>query len=75
MPGGKEARDNLASLIPVGTTLKVQSSEWDKYSNRIIVSIVLADGTDLVTRLIREQWAAPWDGVGAKPLSPWPRTL
>jgi endonuclease YncB( thermonuclease family) len=73
MPGGKEARDNLASLIPVGSVIKVQSSEWDKYSNRIIVSIVLVDGTDLVRKLVAEQWAASWNGVGEKPVPPWPR--
>lgn len=71
--GGKEARDNLASLIPVGTVLPITSVSWDKYSNRLDVTITLADGTDLVTKLIADGWAAAWDGTGARPVPAWPR--
>ena len=72
-PGGTEARDNLASLIPPGSTVAITCRAWDKYAGRVDVSITLADGSDLVTRLIADQWAAAWDGTGTKPVPPWPR--
>lgn len=71
--GGKEARDNLASLIPVGSVVPITSVKWDKYSNRLDVTITLADGTDLVSKLIADGWAAAWDGTGARPVPAWPR--
>lgn len=75
MPGGPEARANLAALIPVGSELAVVSRAWDRESGRIDVSITLPDGSDLVETLIAGQWAAAWDGTGTKPVPPWPRTV
>jgi endonuclease YncB( thermonuclease family) len=78
-PGGAEARDNLASLLPLGSRVVVRSYKTgrdlphDKYSGRYDASITLPDGDDLVTLLIAGQWAAAWDGKGAKPVPPWPR--
>jgi endonuclease YncB( thermonuclease family) len=74
-PGGPEARDHLASLIPVGTVLPITSVSWDKYSNRLDVTVTMPDGSDLVSALIAEQWAVAWDGTGTKPVPPWPRTV
>lgn len=72
-PGGIEARDNLASLVPVGSVVPITSVSRDKYSNRLDVTITLADGTDLVSKLIADGWAAAWDGTGVKPVPAWPR--
>jgi hypothetical protein len=47
----------------------------DKYGDRMLATIILPDGSDLVTSLIAEEWAAPWSGRGVKPLPPWPRTV
>lgn len=80
-PGGKEAQQNLASLLPVGSTVVVRSYKADhdvdpdKYGGRYLAAITLPDGRDLVTLLIEQQWLAPWDGTGKKPVPPWPRTV
>lgn len=75
-PGGKEARDYLASLIPVGSEIPIIAMAWDKWAGRIDVSIILPKIGDLVTHLISQQWAAgPYYGTGPKPVPPWPRTI
>jgi micrococcal nuclease len=73
-PGGPEATANLAALLPVGTQVSVTSVHDDKYGGRYDASITLPDGRDLTSVLVSEQWAAPWDGIGPKPVPPWPRT-
>lgn len=72
-PGGVEARDNLASLLPVGTPITLRTVATDKYA-RYDAAITLPDGTDLVPKLIADGWAAPWNGQGPKPVPAWPRT-
>jgi endonuclease YncB( thermonuclease family) len=76
-PGGVEARDYLADLVPVGTLMWVDSLAWDKYAGRIDVNVTLPDGRDLATVLVEGQWAAVWDGKGSRGdhLPPWPRTV
>lgn len=73
MPGGKEATANLETLLPVASVVGVSSVKNDKYM-RYDAAITLADGRDLVTVLVDSQWASPWNGEGAKPIPPWPRT-
>ena len=72
-PGGKEARDNLATILPAGTQIALHSVQWDKFGGRVDGHITLPDGTDLTTLLIRTGWAAPWDGTGKAPVPAWPR--
>lgn len=74
-PGGVEARDHLASLLPSGTRVLLRSVAVDKFGGRVDADIQLADGTDLVAVLVAGQWAAAWDGTGPRPVPPWPRTL
>jgi endonuclease YncB( thermonuclease family) len=80
-PGGKEARTNLAALLPVGAKVVVRSHkvgkdlDEDKYGGRYDATITLPDGRDLVSVLVEQQWVAEWDGKGARPLPPWPRTI
>jgi endonuclease YncB( thermonuclease family) len=71
-PGGSEARANLLTLIPIGTMLRLTSVKDDKYA-RYLAVLWLGD-TDICQRLIDTDWAAAWNGKGAKPLPPWPRT-
>jgi len=71
--GGPEARDHLATLIPVGSVVAITCMAWDKYAGRIDVSVALPGVGDLVTHLIGTGWAARWDGTGPKPVPPWPR--
>lgn len=76
-PGGIEARDNLAALLPVGARVLLQTAKPDKYAPRwdAQVTYLTADGAvhDLVTDLIADGWAAAWDGKGSAPVPPWPR--
>uniref|UniRef100_A0AAU3I7W5 TNase-like domain-containing protein n=1 Tax=Streptomyces sp. NBC_01393 TaxID=2903851 RepID=A0AAU3I7W5_9ACTN len=80
-PGGAEAHANLSALLPLGSRVVVLSHktghdiEPDKYGGRYLASITLPDGRDLATLLVEQQWLAPWDGKGARPLPPWPRKI
>jgi endonuclease YncB( thermonuclease family) len=72
-PGGKEARMNLASMLPVGTRLTVTSVKADKYGGRFDAMLTLPDGRDVARELIAGGWAAAWNGQGVKPVPAWPR--
>lgn len=72
-PGGPEARDNLAALLPPGTQITVTVVHGDKYGSRRDAHIQLPDGSDLVQRLVAEGWVAAWDGIGGRPVPAWPR--
>jgi hypothetical protein len=72
MPGGKEARANLAQLLPAGTPVSLHSVKNDKYGGRFDAVIYLA-GVNITTTLINTGWAAAWDGVGTAPIPAWPR--
>lgn len=77
-PGGVEARDFVRSLLPPGTRVVLATVKPDKYGGRLDAAVTfLLNGTptDLVSLLIAEQWAAPWDGRGSAPVPPWPRTV
>jgi endonuclease YncB( thermonuclease family) len=80
-PGGEEARQNLAGLLPLGSRVVVRSHkagkdiEPDKFGGRWLADVTLPDGRDLVAHLIEQQWLAPWDGSGKKPVPPWPRKI
>lgn len=72
-PGGPEASANLTQLLPPSTVVTLSTVRADKFGGRYDAHITLADGTDLVSKLIDEGWAAAWDGEGPKPVPPWPR--
>lgn len=72
---GKAARANLRLLLPPGTPVTLSAVDSYKYGLEIVASVTLEDGQDLVTLLIATQWAAPWSGLGIRPLPPWPRTV
>lgn len=74
-PGGPEAAQHLAGLLPAGTEITLTSVKPDKYAERYDAKITLADGSDLATALIGAQWAAAWNGNGKKPVPPWPREV
>lgn len=74
-PGGIEARDNLASLLPVGSSVVLSTAKPDKYAPRWDAAVETPTIPDLGSYLIANQWAAPYNGAGLKPVPPWPRTL
>lgn len=73
--GGMEARAHLVSLMPAGTVVTLTSVKNDKFGGRYDATITLPDGQDLVLLLVATGWVAAWDGVGVKPIPPWPRPM
>lgn len=74
-PGGKEARDNLVKMLPVGTKIVLKSAKPDKYAPRWDATISTKEISDLPQWLIDNQWAASYSGSGPKNIPPWPRTI
>lgn len=72
--GGTQARDNLAAVLLRTPPSLVTTVKPDKYGGRWLGHMILSDGTDLSAFLIATDWAAAWNGKGAKPLPPWPRS-
>jgi micrococcal nuclease len=61
-PGGKEARDYLRSVLPVGTEVVIRTvkDESEKYG-RLLASISL-NGEDVNLTMIQTGHAVPYDG-------------
>ena len=78
-PGGVEAQQNLAKLLPVGSSVRLQSVKLDKFGGRYDALIYLPSAVDdrdtINGRLVLEWWAASWNGQGSKPVPPWPRPV
>jgi endonuclease YncB( thermonuclease family) len=74
-PGGIEARDNLAGLLPVGSPVVLTTAKPDKYAPRWDAAVETPTIPDLGSYLITQQWAAPYSGSGTKAVPPWPRTV
>jgi endonuclease YncB( thermonuclease family) len=72
-PGGPEARDYLAQLLPPGTAVSITSTGWDKYVR--IDGVVYLGEQNINQLLVTAGWAVPWDGNGAQPKPAWPRTV
>jgi endonuclease YncB( thermonuclease family) len=75
-PGGVEARDALAGLLPAGAPVTVTVLEPDKYGRRlgyVTTDWGGADERDVTEWLIAGGWAARWSGRGPKPVPAWPR--
>ena len=73
MPGGIEAKDNLALLLPVGCPVALTSTKVDKYGGRFD-AVLTVGGSSVNDQLIATGWAAAWTGDGVKPVPPWPRS-
>lgn len=72
MPGGREATAHLASLIPPGTKVDLESLGADKYGSRWDCRLTRADGIDVAAQMVADGYAALWDGHGPRPVPPWP---
>jgi endonuclease YncB( thermonuclease family) len=79
MPGGPEARDHLAGLLPIGARVVVRSIKADRDPadvmsfDRYVVAVQLASGQDLATLLVSTGWACWWDGrTKPTPYPAWP---
>lgn len=78
-PGGREARDHLAGLLPIGTrvlirSVKVDADPADDMSfDRYVVVVQLPSGADLATLLVNTGWACYWNGrTKPTPYPDWP---
>jgi endonuclease YncB( thermonuclease family) len=78
-PGGREARDHLAGLLPAGTAVTIQSIKAghdpadDMSFDRYVAVVTLPDGRDLGDLLIQTGWAVPWNGrTKPVPYPAWP---
>lgn len=76
-PGGKEARDFLASLLPspsfpLKPTCFLYAYKWDKFAPRVDGDILLYNGRMISELMIESGYAAPWDGKGTQPVPTWP---
>jgi endonuclease YncB( thermonuclease family) len=71
-PGGMESRDHLRALA-LGQSVFLRTVKPDKFGGRYDAQVTLPGDVDLVTTLIADGWAAPWDGKGPKPVPVWPR--
>jgi endonuclease YncB( thermonuclease family) len=71
-PGGREAGEHLAGLIPPGSPVTVRSVKPDKYAGRFDGVIYNLVGTNVNEQMITDGYAAPWAGSGPRPLPPWP---
>ena len=77
IPGGVEARDFLASILPprsfpLEPTCIVYSYKWDKFAPRIDGDILLFNGRLVAELMIESGYAKAWDGKGKQPLPDWP---
>ena len=71
-PGGYEARAHLLGLLPVGSVCLVSSVAFDKYGGRIDAGVQGFGGKWVQDQMIRDGYAAAWDGTGPRPTPPWP---
>jgi endonuclease YncB( thermonuclease family) len=83
-PGGGAARTHLAELVAPITALTVRelfdskrrgevtSAGWDKYGGRIDGSLSVPGVGDVAARMIADGYMAAWNGVGTRPVPPWP---
>lgn len=73
MPGGPEARDHLAGLLPAGSGCVVTVIGPDKYGARFDARIAtVPGGADVTDRMVADGYGARWLGQGPKPVPPWP---
>lgn len=75
---GDGARAYVTSVLTPGLDVVLTTLKDYKYGGEFVGRIWLPgpDGVaDFNQRLIDLQWAAAWDGNGAQPLPPWPRTV
>lgn len=73
-PGGPEARDFVASILPVGLAVVLSTAKPDKYAPRWDARVETPTLPDLATYLISMGWAVAWNGRGTQPKPAWPRT-
>jgi endonuclease YncB( thermonuclease family) len=72
---GLAAKAYLETILVPFTQVTLLTIKDYKYGGEYVADVYLPDGTNLVEKLIAEQWVARWDGNGKAPVPPWPRTV
>ena len=62
----------LAGWLPIGRVVTLTGLKPDKFAGRADAAVATADGTSVAGWLIDHGYAVLWDGVGRRPLVPWP---
>lgn len=60
-PEGKQVRDYVRELLPVGTVVTVSTEKPDKYG-RALADVLLPDGRELAHLLVNQGMAKPYEG-------------
>src|SRR6185312_11963648 len=71
-PGGPEARDHLAGLIPPGSAVTLTSVAVDKFGGRTDGVLTTPAGVNVSAQMVKDGYAAAWNGEGPRPSPPWP---
>jgi len=81
-PGGQEAIVHLRELVASVTALSagslfeapatVISLRYDKYGGRIEGTLIVPGVGDIMQVMIRDGYAAAWNGKGPRPVPVWP---
>lgn len=59
---GMAAKQYAATLLPLGTQIRVQTAHTHEKYGRFLATITLPDGTDFATRMIEANHAVPYFG-------------
>ena len=57
-----QAKERLATLLPIGSTVNLQNVKDDKYLGRIDANVILSDGRDVGEILVKEGLARRYGG-------------
>ncbi len=58
----QRAKERLAELIPIGSTVELENIKDDKYLGRIDANVIMADGRDAGDVLVAEKLARKYNG-------------
>lgn len=61
-PGWSTARELLGQLLPPGLMVTVRTTGPDKYGDRWLGDVVLADGSSVAALMLASGLAVPYDG-------------
>lgn len=72
--GYREVNAALAVWLPPGRVVTLTGLKPDKYAGRVDAAVATIDGTSVAGWLLDHGYAVLWDGVGKRPVVPWPPT-
>lgn len=67
-PGGREARDYLRGLMPVGTEIVIRTKKDSREKYGRLLATVLGSLGDVNNSMVASGHAKAWDGTGSRPV-------